>query len=141
LWRGWKCNFFCLWCKMEVFKDGYGVQTSLTRYLSEQAFGSSRLQSLIYVLVAETSWFGHSLLNGSNIVCKNFWRLCRQFGIYCTRTRSCLSLGKKWHKLYERKKMSRRKKAITSVGLVYTRHVSNINTGYKNPTRYDLRQY
>jgi hypothetical protein len=71
LWRGWKCNFFCLWCKMEVFKDGYGVQTSLTRYLSEQAFGSSRLQSLIYVLVAETSWFGHSLLNGSNIVCKN----------------------------------------------------------------------
>lgn len=112
LWRGWKCNFFCLWCKMEVFKDGYGVQTSLTRYLSEQAFGSSKLQILIYVLVAETSWFRHSLLNGSNNVCKNcgymgwwwsrprnfflhFWRLCRQFGIYCTRTRSCLSLGKK----------------------------------------------
>lgn len=33
------------------------------------------------------------------------------------------------------------KRQITSVGLVYTRHVSNINTGYKNPTRYDLRQY
>ncbi len=52
---------------MEVFQDGYGVQTSVTRYLSEHAFGLSRLQSLIYVLVAETSWFGHSLLDGNNM--------------------------------------------------------------------------
>jgi hypothetical protein len=29
----------------------------------------------------------------------HFWRLCRQFGIYCMRTRSGLSLGKKSHKL------------------------------------------
>jgi hypothetical protein len=52
---------------MEVLEDGYGVQTSLTRYLSEHAFGLSRLQSLIYVPVAETSLFGHSLLDGSNM--------------------------------------------------------------------------